>query len=225
MTPLEKKLGHEFARIELLRQALTHRSYGTNHNERLEFLGDSLLNCVIAALLYEQFSGWTEGELSRQRANLVRQESLAKIANELQLSDCLRMGEGEIHNGGQRRPSILADTLEALFGAIYLDAGFATVFEVIRQLYSPLMIQLNPMDSGKDAKTSLQELLQGRKLALPQYSLLGTQGEDHALSFDMECVIPALNIRTRGTGSSRRQAEQVAAQEALGKINSESTQL
>jgi len=212
---LETALGHCFGNPELLRQALTHRSHGSPHNERLEFLGDSVLNCVVATLLYLRFSSLREGELSRQRASLVRQESLAQVAQTLKLGEYLRLGEGEMKSGGFRRPSILADALEALLGAIYLDAGFEAVRNVIERLLTPQIELLDPRDTGKDPKTALQEFLQGRKLPLPQYALLATRGEAHAQEFEIECAIPSQAIRAVGSGGSRRIAEQAAAHEAL----------
>jgi ribonuclease-3 len=217
---LESALGHEFKRKELLRQALTHRSHGSPHNERLEFLGDSILNCVVASLLYRRFENLREGELSRQRANLVRQDSLAHVAQELNLGDYLLLGEGELKSGGFRRPSILADGLEAIFGAIFLDAGFATAQDVIERLYQSMVDQLDPKASGKDPKTALQELLQGRKLPLPHYSLIATHGEAHAQEFDVECAIDALDIHVTGQGGSRRAAEQAAAAAAISRLES-----
>ncbi len=215
---LEAALGHGFGRPELLRQALTHRSFGSPHNERLEFLGDSVLNCVIAAVLYKNFGDLREGELSRLRASLVRQETLAEIARSLELGDYLRLGEGELKSGGSKRPSILADALEAIFGAIEVDAGFDAARGVIERLYRPSMAGIEPGDAGKDPKTALQEILQARHLALPRYALLATRGEAHAQEFDMECVIPELGIRSTGSGGSRRIAEQQAAQRALAEI-------
>lgn len=212
---LEDALGYRFATPDLLRQALTHRSHSSPHNERLEFLGDSVLNCAVATLLYLAFGELKEGELSRQRANLVRQDTLADIAQSLSLGEYLRLGEGELKSGGFRRPSILADTLEAVFGAVYLDSGFDTAQEVIQRLYAPLLATIDPRDSGKDPKTALQEFLQGRKLPLPQYTLLTTRGEAHAQEFEVECAIPALGIRTAGQGTSRRTAEQAAARSAI----------
>ncbi len=212
-------LGHEFARPELLLQALTHRSFGSPHNERLEFLGDSVLNCVIATLLYQRYSGLREGELSRQRANLVRQEALAGVAQVLDLGNYLRLGEGELKSGGFRRPSILADGLEAIFGAIYIDAGFEVAAAIIERLYQPLLDKVDPKDSGKDAKTELQEILQGRKLPLPQYALVTTRGEAHAQEFEVECSVPALGIRVSGQGGSRRAGEQSAAHAAIAALN------
>ncbi|MDZ4253829.1 MAG: ribonuclease III [Sulfuritalea sp.] len=217
---LEAALGHGFGRPELLRQALTHRSFGSSHNERLEFLGDSLLNCVVAAALYQRFAALKEGELSRLRASLVRQETLAEIARGLGLGELLQLGEGELKSGGARRPSILADALEALFGAIYVDAGFDAVRRVIEHLYEPAMTRIDPNDSGKDPKTALQEILQGRHLPLPRYTLLATRGEAHAQQFEIECLVADLGIRSTGTGSSRRIAEQQAAQRAIAEIKS-----
>lgn len=217
---LEAALGHGFGRPELLRQALTHRSFGSSHNERLEFLGDSVLNCVIAGALYGSFGDLKEGELSRLRASLVRQETLADIARGLDLGDFLELGEGELKSGGARRPSILADALEAIFGAIYVDAGFDAARSVIKRLYQPSMARIDPSDAGKDPKTALQEILQGRHLALPRYALLATRGEAHVQEFDIECAIPELGIRTTGSGGSRRIAEQQAAQRALAEIKS-----
>lgn len=216
---LEDALGYRFSRRELLCQALTHRSHSTPHYERLEFLGDSVLNCVVATFLYLRFEDLKEGDLSRQRANLVRQDALAEIANSLALGGFLRLGEGELKSGGCRRPSILADTLEAIIGAIYLDAGFETARTVVERLYSPLLAAIDPSDSGKDPKTALQELLQGRKLPLPQYALLATRGEAHAQEFEIECSIPLLKIRTTGKGASRRAAEQAAARAAISQVS------
>jgi len=217
---LQDALGHRFSRAELLSQALTHRSHSSPHNERLEFLGDSVLNCVVAALLFERFPGLREGELSRQRANLVRQDTLAVIAQGLDLGERLRLGEGELKSGGFRRPSILADGLEAVIGAVFLDAGFDAASNVVARLYRPLLERIDPNASGKDAKTELQELLQARKLALPNYTLLLTEGEAHAQTFQVECVIAELAIRVTGLGSSRRNAEQAAAKSAIAEIAS-----
>lgn len=217
-TRLEAALGHRFGRPELLRQALTHRSFGSPNNERLEFLGDSILNCVIAAALFNHFTALKEGELSRLRASLVRQESLAEIARNLSLGDFLNLGEGELKSGGAARPSILADALEALFGAIHIDAGFDATRNVIEHLYGPALARIDPSDTGKDPKTALQEVLQGRHLPLPRYELLATHGEAHAQEFEVECSIPDLRIRSTGKGGSRRIAEQQAAQRAMADI-------
>ena len=217
MTPkkLEQLLGHAFARPELLLQALTHRSYGSPNNERLEFLGDSILNCTIAAQIFERFPHTREGDLSRIRAGLVKQDTLAELAQQLHLGDALRLGEGELKSGGFRRPSILADALEAIFGAIYLDAGFETAFAAISRLYQPLLEAIDPKASAKDAKTALQEYLQSKHLDLPRYKMVGTTGEAHAQTFEVECEVPELSITTRGQGASRRIAEQEAARQAL----------
>ena len=171
---LQQALGYTFIRAELLTQALTHRSYGSINNERLEFLGDSVLNCTVARALYDTFPSLPEGSLSRLRANLVRQETLAEIAITLRLGDTLRLGEGELKSGGFRRPSILADALESLFGAVFLEAGFDEAAHVVRRLFDPLLAQIDPKASGKDAKTELQEWLQGRKMKLPVYRVAGT---------------------------------------------------
>ena len=215
---LEAALGHGFGRPELLRQALTHRSFGSPHNERLEFLGDSVLNCAVAGYLYQHFADLKEGELSRLRASLVRQETLVEIAQGLGIGDLLRLGEGELKSGGARRPSILADALEAILGAIYVDAGFDAARLVIERLYEPAMIRIDPNDAGKDPKTALQEILQGRHLPLPRYGLVATHGEAHVQQFEVECVIAELGIRSTGTGGSRRIAEQQAAQRAMAEI-------
>lgn len=211
----ERIFGYVFQSREILKQALTHRSFGTAHNERLEFLGDSILNCIIAQALYERFLNVREGDLSRLRANLVRQETLAEIAQGLGLGEQLRLGEGELKSGGFRRPSILADGLEALFGAVFLDGGFDKARETVLRLFEPYLSNLDPQHSGKDAKTTLQEFLQGRRLALPQYLLRATRGEAHAQEFEVECLIPELGITAIGRGTSRRSAEQEAAKRAF----------
>jgi ribonuclease-3 len=212
---LEQALACTFRDRALLELALTHRSYSSPHNERLEFLGDAILNAVIARELFERFPTLPEGDLSRLRANLVRQDSLHQQALLLSLGDHLRLGEGEQKSGGQQRPSILANALEALFGALWLDAGFDTASAVIVRLYDGMLDQLTPGQDIKDAKTRLQEHLQGIRLALPQYQLAGTEGEAHAQQFRVACVIDSLKIRTEGRGGSRRAAEQVAAEHAL----------
>ncbi len=215
---LQQRVGYSFARSELLAQALTHRSHSTPHNERLEFLGDSVLNCVIAAELYQRFGKLAEGDLSRMRANLVCQEALHQVAQALSLGDYLRLGEGELKSGGFSRPSILADAFEALIGAIFIDGGFAAAQEAIRHLYKSLLADLDPKAPGKDPKTLLQELLQARKIALPQYSVVATRGAAHSQKFEVECLIPELSVRTAGSGSSRRTAEQEAALRAFEQI-------
>ena len=212
---LQQRLGHTFRNAALLQQALTHRSHSSLHNERLEFLGDSVLNCVVASLLFERYSKIDEGDLSRLRANLVKQQSLYEIAQRLELSQCLRLGEGELKSGGFRRPSILADTLEALFGAVFLDAGFDAARDVIRAMYVPILQSVDPKTLGKDAKTLLQEYLQGKKIALPQYNVVATHGAAHNQEFEVECLVPKLDIQVFGTGGSRRAGEQAAAKLAL----------
>ncbi len=198
-----------------MQQALTHRSHSSLHNERLEFLGDSILNCVVASLLFDRYNKIDEGDLSRLRANLVKQQSLYEIAQRLDLSQFLRLGEGELKSGGFRRPSILADTLEALFGAIFLDAGFDAARDVIRSLYIPILDTVDPKTLGKDAKTLLQEYLQGKKIPLPQYNVVATHGAAHNQEFEIECLVPKLEIQVFGTGGSRRAGEQAAAKLAL----------
>ncbi len=209
------RLGHQFADQQLLRTALTHRSFGTPNNERLEFLGDGILDCVIAAALYQRFADLPEGDLSRLRANLVRQDALHQLALQLNIGEALRLGEGELKSGGAQRPSILADALEALFGAIYLDAGFEAAAAVVLNLYAPLLDALQPGKVRKDAKTGLQEWLQGRKKPLPRYVLIEASGAAHEQSFAVACELADPPLRTLGHGSSRRIAEQNAAEKAM----------
>ena len=199
----------------MLEVALTHRSYGFPHNERLEFLGDGVLNCAIAELLYRKFADLAEGDLSRLRANLVRQESLHGVAQTIDLGRHIKLGEGELRSGGASRPSILADSLEALLGAVFLDRGFAAANELVARLFGPSIDRLDPAGEIKDAKTRLQEALQAVRMPLPTYALDGTSGEAHAQEFTVSCQIPRLKIVTRSTGSSRRIAEQRAAALAL----------
>jgi ribonuclease-3 len=217
---LQEAIGYQFRRPELLTRALTHRSYGSPHNERLEFLGDAILNCVIAAELFHRFPSLREGDLSRLRANLVREPTLHQVAQGLKLGDELRLGEGELKSGGHARPSILADGVEAIFGAVFLDGGFDAAEQTVLQLYRPLVETIDPRASAKDAKTRLQELLQGRKQPLPQYNVISTQGAAHSQTFEVECLIPELDVRTTGSGASRRLAEQEAAQSAYDLIRS-----
>ncbi len=213
---LQTRLGYTFRDPGLLQQALTHRSHSALHNERLEFLGDSILNCVVASILYERYRGLDEGDLSRLRANLVKQQALFEIAQKLDLSQFLRLGEGELKSGGFRRPSILADTLEALLGAIFLDAGFDSARDVIRAFYIPLLDTVDPGTLGKDAKTLLQEFLQAKRIALPTYNVIATHGAAHSQEFEVECLVPKLSVQVFGRGGSRRAAEQAAASLALG---------
>jgi len=215
---LATALGYAFADPELLQTAVTHRSHGTPHNERLEFIGDSVLNCAIALELYRRFPQLAEGELSRLRANLVCQETLHQIADTLAVGDGLRLGEGELKSGGHRRPSILADAVEALIGAVHLDGGFVAATDLVGRLYAERLAAIVPGQQIKDPKTRLQEQLQGRRLALPRYELLATSGEAHAQSFRVRCEIPSLRVRTEGCGASRRAAEQMAAEKALEAI-------
>lgn len=218
LTPLETRLRYKFKKPELLRQALTHRSHSITHNERLEFLGDSVLNCVVATLLFRRFTALNEGDLSRVRANLVRQQTLFELAQSANVSEFLRLGEGELKSGGMKRPSILADTLEAIIGAIYLDGSFDAAETAIAHLYEPILAQIDPMTLGKDAKTLLQEHLQGHQIALPQYVVVATHGAAHNQQFEVECTIPKLEIRVKGMGASRRAAEQSAAKSALERL-------
>jgi len=215
LATLEARLDHRFGNAALLEQALTHRSHSARHNERLEFLGDSVLNFVVAAMLFERFPKLDEGDLSRLRANLVKQASLADIGQRLELSQYLRLGEGELKSGGFRRPSILADAVEAIFGAAFLDGGFDAARKVIVRQYQPVLASVDPKTLGKDAKTLLQEFLQGRKLALPLYTVVATHGAAHSQQFEVECAIPALEIKVVAPGASRRAAEQSAAKLAL----------
>ncbi|RQN40863.1 ribonuclease III [Paraburkholderia tropica] len=217
-SPLESRLRYEFRNAELLRQALTHRSHSATHNERLEFLGDSVLNCAVAALLFQRFGKLDEGDLSRVRANLVKQQSLYEIAQALNIADGLRLGEGELRSGGFRRPSILADALEAIFGAIFLDGGFDAAQTVIKRLYVPILDHIDPRTLGKDAKTLLQEYLQGHKIALPTYTVVATHGAAHNQQFEVECTVPKLDVKVSGSGASRRAAEQAAAKKALDEV-------
>lgn len=212
---LEKRIGYRFKNSALLRQALTHRSHGQPNNERLEFLGDSVLNCAIATVLFERFDNVDEGDLSRLRAYLVKQQALHKVAQRLELGQNLVLGEGESKSGGTRRPSILADALEALIGAVFLDAGFDTAKDLIARLYEPELKDADPLTLGKDAKTLLQEELQRLRMALPVYSVVATHGAAHSQMFEVECAISKMKIRVLGTGGSRRAAEQAAAANAL----------
>ena len=216
---LQNELGYHFADKKLLRQALTHRSYAADHNERLEFLGDGVLNCTIAYCLFKQFPELKEGELSRIRAHLVRQETLVMIAQALELPRYLFLGEGELRSGGLERPSILADAVEAIFGAIFCDADFASAQAVVTKLYAPILAELDPNTAGKDAKTQLQERLQAQKLPVPKYDIINTTGAAHEQLFIVSCDIPALNIHTQGQGSTRRLGEQHAASLAMTQLD------
>ena len=209
---LAKRLTYSFNNGNLLTQALTHRSYGALNNERLEFLGDGALNFIIANQLYQRFPNIAEGDLSRLRAQLVKEATLSEIAFSLDIGDALKLGEGELKSAGWRRPSILADALEAIIGAIYLDGGFAAAEAFVLGLYANKLNTIDPKLIDKDAKSLLQELLQSRKLDVPEYKVTKLEGEAHAQKFVVECWIEKLNIRTEGEGASRRLAEQQAAQ-------------
>jgi len=214
-----EKLGYTFNQPELLQRALTHRSFAPDHYERLEFLGDSILGCVIAKYLYSTYSELSEGDLSRLRSNLVKEETLAILAAQLDLGSHLALGEGELKGGGFRRPSILADAMEAMFGAILLDSGFDEAERVILGLYVAYLQKTDIHTLGKDAKTLLQEYLQSKHIPLPIYEVIATMGEAHAQSFHVSCAIPKLSISAKGEGTSRRSAEQQAAQAAYQKIH------
>jgi len=213
-----KQIAYVFTQPQLLQRALTHRSHSAAHNERLEFLGDSVVNCVVAKFLHDSYPDLPEGDLSRLRSNLVNQQTLYVLAQQLHLGELLLLGEGERKSAGSSRPSILADALEALIGALFLDGGFTAAEKVVLSLYIPYIRQADVLTLGKDAKTLLQEYLQSRKLALPKYTVIATQGEAHAQLFQVECVIAQLNMVTRGEGSSRRIAEQMAADAAYQQL-------
>ena len=211
LSALQSRLQHTFTDSRLLQLALTHRSFSADHNERLEFLGDSVLNLAVSHLLYVRLHSLPEGDLSRVRANLVKQDTLHQLALKLALSPLLRLGEGEARSGGSSRPSILADALEALVGAVYLDAGYEPAQELVHRLYAG--VEINPrMDAvAKDPKTELQEWLQGHKMKLPVYRVEATLGAAHKQTFDVECEVAELGLRERGIGGSRRAGEQAAA--------------
>ena len=218
-----RQLGHVFNQPQLLQRALTHRSHSAAHNERLEFLGDSVVNCIVAKYLHDTYPDLPEGDLSRLRSNLVNQQTLYELAQQLHLGELLLLGEGERKSAGSSRPSILADALEALVGALFLDGGFEAAEQAVLSLYIPFIRQADVLTLGKDAKTLLQEYLQSRKLALPKYTVIATQGEAHAQIFQVECAIAQLKMTTRGEGSSRRIAEQMAAEAAYQNLISPST--
>lgn len=206
-----RRLGYSFAQHKLLQEALTHRSHSASHNERLEFLGDGVLNCAIAGLIYKNFPDLPEGHLSRLRANFVNQQALSDLALSLHMNNLIRLGEGEIKSGGCHRSSILADAFEAILGAIYLDSNYAQAEAVISALFLPMMENIDLKTQGKDPKTLLQEFLQSQRLSVPEYTVVATIGKAHKQKFKVECVIPTFNIRTFGEGASRRSAEQAAA--------------
>jgi len=215
LVELQRRLQHQFSTPSLLARALTHRSFSADHYERLEFLGDSVLNLAVSDLLYSRLGSLPEGDLSRVRANLVKQDTLHQLAVNLGLPEVLKLGEGEVRSGGQKRPSILADALEAVIGAVYLDAGFAGAQALVHRLFDAVEINPQMEAIGKDPKTELQEWLQGRKMKLPVYKVVGTIGAAHKQSFDVECEIPELRLAERGIGGSRRAGEQAAASAML----------
>ena len=208
---LQQRLGHAFADPALLERAVTHRSFSSDHNERLEFLGDSVLNLSVAHWLYTQLSDQAEGDLSRVRANLVKQDTLFRLAMALEVSPVLRLGEGELRSGGQKRPSILADALEALIGAVYLDAGYAAAQALVARLFQDVKVDPHMQAASKDPKTELQEWLQGRKLQLPLYTVVATRGAAHKQMFEVACDIREMGLSQLGWGTSRRAGEQAAA--------------
>lgn len=224
LSMLESRIGYEFRDKKLLRRAVTHRSFAQEHNERLEFLGDSVLNCVIGYALFLRDRHFTEGELSRVRANLVCEKTLHDLALTLDLSSFLFMGEGELKTGGARRASILADAMEAIFGAVFFEAGFEEAQKVVLRVYEPILSSLTPETFSKDPKTRLQEMLQGSHLPRPAYAIVNTTGAAHQRSFTCECRIESAGVLTYGKASSRREAEQEAAALAIeelskGKLN------
>lgn len=221
ITRLQKKIGYTFKQPLLLSQALTHRSANVNHNERLEFLGDSILSFVIADTLFTQFPDIDEGDMSRMRATLVRGKTLAELAREFELGECLRLGPGELKSGGYRRDSILADTVEAIIGAIYLDSGIEQAKKIILTWYQKRLEAIKPGDRQKDPKTRLQEYLQGRHQPLPTYLVTQVKGEAHDQVFTISCHVTGIEENIIGVGASRRKAEQVAAELALKKLGLE----
>jgi ribonuclease-3 len=218
---LQQRLGYHYTQPALLARALTHRSAGSDHNERLEFLGDAVLQTAVSALLYERFSGSDEGDLTRVRAHLVREDSLHRLALALGLPEVLRLSDGEARGGGAQRPSILADALEALIGAAYLDGGFAPAEAIVQRLFGETIATTEVDSWSKDAKTELQEWLQARKLPVPAYRIAGTRGQAHAQTFDVECAVAALGLAEHGEGKSRRVAEQEAARRMLAALKAD----
>lgn len=214
-----RELGHVFSQPQLLQQALTHRSAASINNERLEFMGDAILSFVVSTELYQRFADIDEGRLSRLRATLVKGETLAEIARGLALGDYLVLGSGELKSGGFRRDSILADALEAVIGAVYLDSDIATTRDLVLRLLAPRLEQLHPAMALKDPKTRLQETLQSRALPLPEYTVLKMTGKSHCQSFTVGCKVAALDMYATAEGSSRRKAEQHAAEKILGQLD------
>jgi ribonuclease III len=212
---LQRRLGHAFGDPALLQRALTHRSFGAEHNERLEFLGDAVLSLAISALLYERFAASPEGDLTRVRAHLVREDTLHKVALALRLPEVLRLSDGEMRGGGALRPSMLADATEALIGAVFQDAGFEAARALVQRLFGELILASDADAVGKDAKTELQEWLQARRLPVPAYRIAATRGQAHAQTFEVECAVATLGLVETGIGRSRRTAEQEAARRML----------
>lgn len=212
---LQTRLGRRFTQPALLARALTHRSYGSEHNERLEFLGDAVLSLAISALLYERYGGSDEGDLTRVRAHLVREDSLHRMALTLGLPDVMRLSDGEARGGGAQRASILADAMEALLGATFIDGGFDAALALVRRLFGEQIDSSSAERWSKDPKTELQEWLQARRIPVPTYRIVATLGQAHAQTFEVECSVPALQMSQTGQGKSRRAAEQEAARKAL----------
>ena len=223
LSALQNRLQHPFANPRLLERALTHRSFSADHNERLEFLGDSVLNLAISGLLFEKLGDLPEGDLSRIRANLVKQDTLFELAQGLGVSSALRLGDGEKRSGGHKRPSILADALEAMIGAVYLDGGFDVASALVRRLYGNVELSSRMSALGKDPKTELQEWLQARKMKLPVYRVVATLGEAHKQTFDIECTVQETGHSERGIGASRRAGEQAAAAAMLQHLTAKAT--
>ena len=215
---LQQRLAHRFRRPDLLLRALTHRSFGAEHNERLEFLGDAVLNLGVSSLLFDRFGGSDEGDLTRVRAHLVREDSLHRVALALGLPEVLRLSEGEVRGGGAQRPSILADALEAVIGAVFLDGGYAAAHALVQRLLGELIESTEVQGWSKDAKTELQEWLQARRIAVPAYRIVATRGQAHAQTFEVECAVATLGLAARGEGRSRRAAEQEAARRLLDQL-------
>ena len=215
LTALQNRLGYRFTQPELLTRAVTHRSFGADHNERLEFLGDVVLSLAISDLLFERFAGSDEGDLTRVRAHLVREDTLHKVAVLIGLPEVLRLSEGEARGGGAQRPSILADALEAVIGATYRDGGFEAAQALVQRLFGEVIATTDLDSWSKDAKTELQEWLQARRLPVPAYRIVNTRGQAHAQTFEVECEVPALHLVESGEGRSRRVAEQEAARRML----------
>jgi ribonuclease-3 len=215
---LERRLGHRFADSVLLEQALTHRSHGAQNNERLEFLGDGVLGCAVAEELYARFPQLPEGKLTRLRASVVREEALAEVAENLGLAEYVRLGEGELSSGAPPRASIIADTLEAVFGAIFLDGGYEAARKSVLLAIRPLIERIDPEQPAKDAKTQLQEILQSRRQPLPEYRVVAVKGAAHRQSFEVECIAAEAGLSATGSGTSRQRAEQDAAAAMLEKL-------